>query len=60
MDVTLCSGLESVHNGATEVFKNYAAANHKYCPKNFEDFYIQPDVQGNFGSDGFVSNYFVV
>ena len=60
MDVVLCSELKSVHNGATEVLKNYAAANYKYCPKNFDDFFIKPDVKGNFGTDGFVNNYFVI
>ena len=45
MDVVLCSGIESIHKGVTNDFKSgYSAANFKYCPQNFEEFFIQPDV----------------
>ena len=60
MDIERCEKLESVHKEATNVFQTYGAAMNKYCPKNFDDFFLQGDAQGDFGSDGFVTNYFIL
>ena len=32
----------------------------KYCHMDFDQFILQGDARGDFGSDGFITNYFVL